>query len=250
MKVTKLVIRFNYRKLLAGLAAALLLFLLAKYVENEMVKFISFVLGMLIVLNVIASLIASYILYDKSDLFKLESLDGYFRSNSLKNGILIHASFDPISKLLEDKYRNLSLTVCDIYGNRHEHESGIQLSKKTFPPNRKEIKIDPTKLPFEDNSQEFILAITALHEILSHEKRIRFFKEAKRILERDGFIIVAEQFKDLTNFLFFNIGAFHFISQNKWKKAIKMADLEIVENRKVTPFANLMIIKQRKNGIQ
>ena len=53
MKVTKLVIRFNYRKLLAGLAAALLLFLLAKYVENEHVKHISFVLGILIVLNVI-----------------------------------------------------------------------------------------------------------------------------------------------------------------------------------------------------
>ena len=94
---------------------------------------------------------------------------------------LIHASFDPISKLLEDKYRNLNLTVCDIYGNRHEHESGIQVSKKIFPPNRKEIKIDPTKFPFGDNSQEFILAITALHEILCHEKRIRFFREAKRI---------------------------------------------------------------------
>jgi hypothetical protein len=248
MKVTKLVIRFNYKKLLAGLAAALLLFILAEYIENENVKSISFVFGILIVINVVGSIIASYILYDKSDLFKLKNLDDYFRSNRLKTGVLIHASFDPVSKSLEDKYRDLNLTVCDIYGNRHEHESGIQVSKKIFPPNRREIKIDPTKLPFDDNSQEFILAITALHEILSHEKRIRFFKEAKRILERDGLIIVAEQFRNLTNFLFFNIGAFHFISQNKWERAIEMADLEIVENRKVTPFANLMIIKKKING--
>jgi len=140
----------------------------------------------------------------------------------------------------------LNLTVCDIYRNRHEHEKGIETSKKIFPPNSKEIKISPDKLPFEDRSQDVILALTALHEILDHHQRVLFFKEAKRILKNDGVIIVSEQFRDATNFIFFNIGAFHFLSQSQWQKAISEADLKIVSNQKITPFANMLIIKDEK----
>ncbi|WP_288458973.1 methyltransferase domain-containing protein [uncultured Chryseobacterium sp.] len=114
---------------------------------------------------------------------------------------------------------------------------------KLFPPNPKEIKIKPDHLPFENQSQDVILAITALHEILDHDQRVLFFKEAKRILKDDGVIIVSEQFRDLTNFLFFNIGAFHFLSQKQWKRAISEAGLKIIENKKITPFANMLIVK-------
>ncbi|MEJ5102577.1 hypothetical protein [Chryseobacterium sp. MYb328] len=46
-----------------------------------------------------------------------------------------------------------------------------------------------------------------------------------------------------TNFIFFNIGAFHFISQKKWKQAINNADLNILKNIKITPFANMLVVK-------
>ncbi|REC59020.1 hypothetical protein DRF65_28220, partial [Chryseobacterium pennae] len=144
---------------------------------------------------------------------KLKNLDRIIDFERIDNAVLIHASFDPLSKKIEEEYPNVNLTVCDIYGNRHEHESGIKISKKVFPPNPKEIKIRSNKLPFEDNSQDIILAITAIHEILNHQDRILFFKEAKRVLKHNGTIIISEQFRDFTNFIFFNIGAFHFISQ-------------------------------------
>ncbi len=89
-----------------------------------------------------------------------------------------------------------------------------------------------------------ILAVTSLHEILDHKQRVLFFKEAERVLKDDGLIIVSEQFRDFTNFIFFNIGAFHFLSQKQWKKAIFGADLKIVENKKLTPFANMLILKK------
>nr|WP_276590714.1 MULTISPECIES: methyltransferase domain-containing protein [unclassified Chryseobacterium] len=136
------------------------------------------------------------------------------------------------------------MTVCDIFGNRHEQEKGIETSKKIFPPHPKEIKISPNRLPFEDKSQDIILAVTSLHEILDHEQRVLFFKEAKRILKDDGIIIVSEQFRDFTNFVFFNIGAFHFLSEKNWKKAIASSDLKIIKNQKLTPFANMLIIKK------
>lgn len=205
------------------------------------------VLGSLIILNIIASLIASYILYDNSDLYELKGLNEFLDWEKIENAVVIHASFDPLSRKLEEKYPKINFTVCDIYGNRHEHENGIEVSKKMFPPNPKEIKIAPETLPFEDESQDIILAVTALHEILDHQKRVLFFKEAKRILKKGGLMIISEQFRDMTNFICFNIGAFHFLSQKQWEEAISAAKLKITENKKITPFANMLMVKKSEN---
>ncbi|MBD3906858.1 class I SAM-dependent methyltransferase [Chryseobacterium sp. Ch-15] len=244
MKITKLVILFNYQKILLGIIVSIVLFGLSFFINSSVFVLLFRVLSVLIILNIIASLVASYILYDNSDLYELNNLKGIIDWNKTKNTILVHASFDPLSKNLEEKYPNLNLTVCDVFGNRHEQEKGIETSKKIFPPNPKEIKIKPHQLPFEDCSQDVILAITALHEILDHDQRVLFFQEAKRVLKNDGLIIVSEQFRDFINFVFFNIGAFHFLSKKKWKKAISEAGLEIAENKKITPFANMLIVRK------
>ncbi|WBX98162.1 class I SAM-dependent methyltransferase [Chryseobacterium gambrini] len=244
MKITKLVVLFNYQKIVLGFIVSILLCVLSFWINSTPVILILRILSALIIINIFASLLASYILYDHSDLYELKKLKGIVDWNKTENAILVHASFDPLSKRLEEKYPDLNLTVCDIFGNRHEQEKGIETSKKVFPPNPKEIKIKPDHLPFENQSQDVILAITALHEILDHDQRVLFFKEAKRILKDDGVIIVSEQFRDLTNFIFFNIGAFHFLSQKQWKRAISEAGLKIIENKKITPFANMLIVKK------
>lgn len=243
MKITKLVILFNYQKILLGIIVSILLFGLSFWISSDSIILILRILSGLIILNIIASLVASYILYDNSDLYELNNLKGIIDWEKTENAILVHASFDPLSKRLEEKYPNLNLTICDIFGNRHEQEKGIETSKKVFPPNSREIKIKPNNLPFKNQSQDVILAITALHEILDHEQRVLFFKEAKRILKDGGVIIVSEQFRDFTNLIFFNIGAFHFLSQKQWKKAIKSAGLNIIDNKKITPFANMLVVK-------
>ncbi|MEG1591070.1 class I SAM-dependent methyltransferase [Chryseobacterium sp.] len=244
MKITKLVILFNYQKMLLGIIVSIVLFGLSFLINSSFFILILRVLSGLIILNIFAALLASYILYDNSDLYELNNLKGIVDWNKTENVVLVHASFDPLSKSLEEKYSNLNLTVCDIFGNRHEQEKGIETSKKIFPPNPKEIKIKPHQLPFEDHSQNVILAITALHEILDHDQRVLFFKEAKRVLKDDGLIVISEQFRDFTNFLFFNIGAFHFLSKKQWKKAISESGLKILENKKITPFANMLIVKK------
>ncbi|WP_157844731.1 class I SAM-dependent methyltransferase [Chryseobacterium sp. Leaf405] len=244
MKITKLVILFNHHKILLGIVVSAILLLVSFYIHIDWFQLLLRILSTLIVLNIIASIIASYILYDNSDLYELNSLKGIIDWEKTKNVILVHASFDPLSTELKKKYPDLNLTVCDIFGNRHEKEKGIETSKKVFPPNPKEIKISPNKLPLEDQSQDVILGITALHEILDHNQRVLFFKEAKRILKDEGVIIVSEQFRDFTNFVFFNIGAFHFLSQRKWKKAISEAGLKIIENNKITFFANMLVVKK------
>ncbi|PHS03560.1 MAG: hypothetical protein COA88_15635 [Kordia sp.] len=243
MKITKLVLLFNYQKILLGLLISALFYWFSINVESELFSNFSLIFSGLIILNILLSTVASYILYDKSDLYKLEKLPEYIKLNEIKNGIFIHASFDPISRLIEKKYPKMKLVVCDIFENRHLEEKMIKISKREFPPNEKEIKLDPTKLPFEDNSQEIIFAVTALHEILDHDKRVLFFKEAKRVLKNNGILIISEQMRNGINFMFFNIGAFHFLSKNKWEKAIKESGLNIHETKDINIFAETIIIK-------
>jgi len=241
MKITKLVLLFNYKKILLGFLVAVIFFVISTQILTAFSILLK-LFSILIIINIIASIVASYLLYDKSDLYNVEKLNEIADFKNIENVILIHASFDPLSQKIEEKFPNTKLTTCDIYGNRHEHESGIKVSKKVFPPNPKEIKINPSQLPFEDKSQDIILAITAIHEILDHQQRFLFFKEAKRILKAEGKIILSEQFRDTTNFIFFNIGAFHFLSEKQWKSAISEAGLRIRESSKITPFANILTI--------
>ena len=244
MKITRLVILFNYQKILLGFIVSGFVLGLSFWINSSLLILLLRIFGILIILNIIASLFASYILYDNSDLYELNNLKGRIDWSKIENAVLIHASFDPLSKSLEEKYPNVNLTVCDIFENRHEQDKGIETSKRIFPPNPKEIKINPNQLPFQDQSQDVILAITALHEILDHDQRVMFFREAKRVLKDDGVIVVSEQFKDFTNFVFFNIGAFHFLSKKQWKNAIFGGGLKIAENKKITPFANILIVEK------
>lgn len=241
MKITKLVLLFNYKKILLGFLVAVIFFIVSNQFATDFNTLLK-VFSILIILNIIASIVASYVLYDKSDLYSVEKLNKIIDFRKIENAILIHASFDPLSQKIEEKFPNIKLTTCDIYGNRHEHESGIKISKKVFPPNPKEIKINPSQLPFEDKSQDIVIAITAIHEILDHQQRVLFFKEAKRILKAEGKIILSEQFRDTINFIFFNIGAFHFLSEKQWRRAISEAGLRIQENSKITSFSNMLTI--------
>ena len=49
--------------------------------------------------------------------------------------------------------------------------------------------------------------------------------------------------RDTTNFVFFNIGAFHFLSKKKWKLAIKESGLKIYETNRINIFAETIIVK-------
>ncbi len=104
MKITRLVILFNYKKILLGAVISLFLFILSFQIGSEILIILMRGLGTLIIINIIASLTASYILYDNSDLYELNDLNGIINWSITENAVLIHASFDPLSQRLEEKY--------------------------------------------------------------------------------------------------------------------------------------------------
>ena len=170
MRITKLVIEFNKDKIILGLIILIISFVLSIFFSGLLSK-ILLLFGLLILINIVLAIFASHQLYDKSNLYKPEELLKSINIKKTDKAILLHASFDPVSSELEKMFDKGNFKIYNIYGNRHQDEKSIKISNKVFPPNPNQLVVNPSKLPDESNSINYVLAITSLHEILSQEKR-------------------------------------------------------------------------------
>lgn len=241
MKITKLVVLFNKDKIILGVVMAVLGFGIASFVSSNW-SIVFVVISSLLILNILLALYASYKLYDQSNLYKPEKLFENIQFKESDKAIFLHASFDPISKKLENLIKPENLKIYNLYGSRHEDEKSIEISNRVFPPHPDQVNVDPTKLKDDSKSMDYIFAITSAHEILSQEKRIEFFKEAARVLKDDGTLVLCEQMRNTINFVFFNIGAFHFVRFKDWAEAIKTSGLKIQKHEKLTNWGSVLYI--------
>ena len=76
MKITKLVILFNYQKILLGICIAVFLLIASTQTNSTIFSPLLKIVSVLILINIMASILASCILYDKSDLYTLNNLRG------------------------------------------------------------------------------------------------------------------------------------------------------------------------------
>ena len=243
MKITKLVVLFNLDKIIVGCVAAAVLTVAGLY-TTYWFSYMLLIGAGAIVLNIVLALVASYLLYDSSALYRPAELFGSLPLGLIRKAIFLHASFDPMSRELQLLMSKADLKIYNIYGNRHADEKSVAISNKVFPPNPREEIVDPTQLQDATASVDCIFAITSLHEIHTQEDRVKFFKEARRVLKDDGSIIICEQLRDWTNFLFFNIGAFHFVSSRHWRQAIAEAGLQIEKCEKITPWGTVFYVNK------
>lgn len=238
MQITQLVVLFNKDKIIAGVLLSVLLSALY-FAFDYAWSWVLLVLAAVVICNILLALYASYQLYDRSDLYRPKKLLKDMAITDVDKVIMLHASFDPISSKLEELMGPDKLKIYNLYGNRHEDEASVKISNRVFPPNPRQVIVDPKQLPDKDNSIDYILAITAAHEILRQEDRIAFFKEAKRVLKSGGRLILCEQMRNTINFIFFNIGAFHFVKGNDWQVAIDKAGLTVIRKEQLTAWAEV-----------
>ena len=84
----------------------------------------------------------------------------------------------------------------------------LELARKKFPKANFQ-KADALNLPFNNESFDKIYSIAVLHHIPSKELRLRFLREAKRVLKPNGFLILTvwklANKKELHSFIKFTI---------------------------------------------
>jgi len=234
------VVRFNWHfYVIAGIAVLLILFASA-YVENFVFWFLV-VLAFGILTSTCVSLLVSYYVYDRSNLYDFTWLNQF---NKLETIVNIHAGFDETSWILKKKFPSAELTVFDFYDPSKHTEISIERARKACRSYDGTVKISTSKLPLPNDSVSLIFNTFSLHEIRKSDERTIFLQEQARVLRDDGYVVVVEHLRDVSNLVAYNISFFHFLSKKEWSKNFQQSRLCINNQFKITPFINVFILRK------
>jgi SAM-dependent methyltransferase len=206
-----------------------------------------FILGsiLLVLTSLVVSLAASFYIYDRSGLYKLDWLD-FLKASPNALLVNIHAGFDETSFLLANKYPSARLKVLDFYNPVHHTEVSIKRARKAYPPYPGTQSISTSDLSLEPGSVDYAFCLLSAHEIRNRNERTLFFKAMHRSLKEEGNVIVVEHLRNLPNFMAYNIGFLHFFSKREWTSIFATAGLFIDKEIWITPFIRAFILQ--RNG--
>lgn len=233
------IIRFNWHFYVIATIVVVVIGVVTPFLPVG-IQFWSYFFAFGIVLSTLISLAVSYYIYDVSELYLLSYLPDNQRFNTVVN---INAGFDETSFILAKKYPDAQLCALDFYDATKHTEVSIERARQAYPPYPNTKIISTDHIPIPDESADLILLFMAAHEIREETERIVFFAEIKRILHREGKIVVVEHQRDVMNFLAFNIGFFHFYSKKSWLEVFLKAKLDLITEKKITPFVSVFILK-------
>lgn len=243
MRMTKLVVSFNRHFFVLAFLACAVGVTGIVVLENWPLRAMLAFGVVLAVYFMIASVIASYVVYDASDLYKLAWWPKRCFQNAPRTGVLVHAGFDPASPAIQAKYPDLRLRVLDFFDPRRTTEASIQRAHRTAQPSLTEEKVSAISWPVESSSQDVVFALSAAHELRRPEERAAFFREAKRVLKNGGKVIVIEQLRDLANFACFGIAAFHFLSRRTWLASFASGGLTTTDEFSISPLIRVFVLQ-------
>lgn len=235
------IIQFNYDKFLYALCLLIVLIILRLNVKNVLYEVVSCLI-FLLTLSIFLSLIISFYIYDCSDLYKMNWLNklNVKPNSSVAN---ISAGFDETSLLLIKKLRPNHFEKFDFYNEGLHTEKSIKVARRLYPPSN-DIKPITTSKPFtHKQTYNYIFLIFSAHEIRNNKERSSFFCQLKNQLSKEGKIIVVEHRRDFVNFLAYNVGFFHFLSQSCWLKTFEDAGCYVEKRFSITPFVQLYLVK-------
>lgn len=235
------IIRFNWHfYLVAGLV--LIAINCFRIVLPDPIQPIILWLSILAFLTISISLIVSFYVYDCSNLYKLN----WFPNAENRKVLNVHAGFDESSEILKSKFPTIELTIVDFYNPEKHTEISIKRARKAYPPTADTVQVSTDKLPFQDDSFDYIMVLLSAHEIREEQERVRFFSELNRVTKSSGKIFVTEHLRDFNNFLAYTIGFFHFHSKTRWLNTFRQSNLAVKSEIRTTPFITTFILI--KNG--
>lgn len=236
------IIRFNWHFYVIAIVVVFLILLLSTF-TNPIITITLQLFSLLVSTTIFVSLVISYYVYDLSGFYNFEWIENNDSKISVVN---INAGFDETSVLLKRKFINSNFAVLDFYNPKRHTEVSIKRARKQYPPYPNTEEIEASKIDLESNSIDKIFVILSAHEIRNKTERIVFFSELKRILKPKGQIIVIEHLRDISNFIAYNIGSFHFHSKQTWLNTFNKSELTVISEIKNTPFISTFTLE--KNG--
>jgi SAM-dependent methyltransferase len=232
------ILSFNRHFYVFGLGALALLFASRWMFTWSSVAFTIIVIAFLY--GLIMPLIVSAWVYDYSGFYDFQWMKQQIsEGEKVYQLVNINAGFDETSFIINHLFPHAGLQVFDFYNAQQHTEPAIVRARKVSMVYPNTQTIASNVIPVPDASVDVVFLLSAVHEIRSHEEKIQFLKECRRICKPRGKVIMVEHLRDFPNFLAFSVGFTHFFSRATWKNAFERAGFATFRETKFTPFMSV-----------
>jgi SAM-dependent methyltransferase len=191
----------------------------------------------------VASLAASWIVYDRSRLMRwdwvLQALG--FDPASWIN---IHAGLDESTPALRAIFKDARGRVFDMFDDREMTEPSIARARRLARNDVTAEHVDFRRLPIPTGSVEAALLLLSAHELRTDAARTALFTELRRVLGPGGRVVIAEHLRDAANFLAFGPGFLHFHSRRTWTRCFARTRFDIHAEFPITPFVRVFVLRR------
>jgi SAM-dependent methyltransferase len=245
MRGLRQIVRFNW-PFYAGAAFAVALAALAirRFPASASVRV---ALAVLLIgppaLWMVTSLLASWIVYDRSPLTRWAWISTAlgFQPDAWIN---IHAGLDEATPALRTLFGNAPGRVFDIFDPVEMTEPSIARARRLA---RNEIAPEPAdfrRLPVATGTLDVALLLLSAHELRTNQTRAALFAELRRVLGPGGRVVIAEHLRDWANFAAFGPGFLHFHSRRAWTRCFAGARFTIQREFSITPFVRVFVLRR------
>jgi SAM-dependent methyltransferase len=191
----------------------------------------------------VGSVVASYWVYDHSDLCQWDWIRGLFPVAPAR-WANIHAGLDETSLKLLSLFPRTGSTILEIYDPVKMTEPSIRRARRLTPAPVPATHAEIAALPLNDEELDAAFLIFAAHEIRQPDLRLRFFHELHRVLKPGGRILIVEHLRDLPNFVVFGPGFLHFHSRRAWLRLANEGGFAVAREFRYTPFVDVFLLEK------
>jgi SAM-dependent methyltransferase len=191
---------------------------------------------------VFVSLGVSYLIYDRSDLYRWRWLERALGGGIRGRIVFCHAGFDEASKALREKFEDAEWRILDHHDPATMTEASVRRARKLYPPTQGTEAAPFGQWPVGNGWADVVFGILAIHEMRTVGERVKWFAEANRCLAEGGRIVVVEHVRDAANFLAFGPGFLHFHSVKNWERSWEAEGLSLIDGFRVTAFVRVFVI--------
>ena len=240
------IVRFNWPRYVVGLAA-----IVAAAIALDFVPLPTFVFRLATIGIVaaawwlVASLVASFWIYDLSPLTRWKWLEEYLPPDGARGRLLnVHSGFDDTTQRLRALFGPANVISVDIYDVKRMTEPSIHRARRALPPPLDSVRGTPEKLPFNTASADGALLLLAAHELRKPAERESLFRELHRALRPGSRVVLAEHARDAWNFAAFGPGFAHFYPFAEWLRLAGVGKFRNVAAGRITPFVRFLVLEK------
>jgi SAM-dependent methyltransferase len=156
----------------------------------------------------------------------------------------VHAGLDQSTASLRCLFPGSDGAVIDIYDPATMTEPSIARARRLYPSTEPFKPGRACSLPLPDRDRDAVFLLFAAHEVRAVADRTKLLREASRVLNERGRVVLVEHLRDLPNFLAFGPGFLHFHSGRSWRESIRSAGLQIEQQGRLTPFVRCFVLRK------